>query len=140
MRAALQAAGNVLLEAQVEQAPERTDEETPDGTSLPPGILKADLHTEIQINGQSAPRVKVGPSQIAGHVTRWQNSGWNLTSRGKSKSGRKVIRSIPGKHFIEAAFDESAESAVDAFVSTLRDGLFGGEGTYADDNYGGENY
>ena len=120
MRAALQAAGDVLLEAQIAQAPERTDEETPGGDSLPPGALKQDLHTEIQLGtGGRLPRVKVGPSPVTGHVARWQNSGFNLTTHGRSRSRRRVIRAIPGKHFIEAAFDESAEAAVDVFLETL---------------------
>ena len=124
MRTALQAAGDVLLDAQVAHAPERTDEETPGSDALPPGVLKADLHTQIQMGSQQAPRVKVGPSTVTGYVARWQNDGFNLTTRG-SKSGRRIIRAIPGKHFLEAAFDESAETAVDMFLATLADGLFG---------------
>ena len=125
MRDALQAAGNVLLDAQVANAPERTDEEMPDSTALAPGMVKADLHTQIQLGGADRlPRVKVGPSQLTGHVVRWQNDGYNLTTH-RSKSGRKVIKAIPGKHFLEAAFDESAETAVDMFLAVLADGLLG---------------
>ena len=125
MRAALQAAGDVMLEAIEAHTPERTDEETPDSTSLGPGILKADMHTEIQVNSKFMPRVKVGPSSIAGHVARWQNNGYNLTTHRRSRAGRKVIRAIPGKHFLEAGFDESAETAVDVFCATLADEVFG---------------
>jgi len=97
------------------------------------------MHTEIQIGSQFPPRVKVGPSSIAGHVARWQNNGWILTSHG-SKARRKQIRQIPGKHFLEAAFDESAQDAVDKFLEVLGAGLFGGEGTLPEDDYGGEYY
>ncbi len=130
MRKALQAGGDVMLEAYVEHAPERTDEPTPGSDSLPPGILKADIRTEIQLgNGNRNSRIKVGPGKIAARVARWQNNGWNLTTHG-SKGNRRVIKAIPGKHFIEAAFDESSETAVDVFCATLGEALFGtaGEG------------
>lgn len=144
MHDALQAGGNVLLRAIVALTPERTDEEVPASleswrgysgtgtTSLPPGILKADMHTEIQMGkGSLPPRVKVGPSTIASHVARWQNNGWNLTKggqrhvdkRGRAHGSGKVIRAIPGKHFMEAGFDESADKALEAFVDALASGL-----------------
>jgi hypothetical protein len=125
MRAALHAAGDVMLDAVVAHTPERTDEEMPNSDSLPPGILKADMHTEVLVGGSYAPRVKVGPSKIAGHVARWQNNGYTLTSHGRSKSGRRAIRAIAGQHFLEAGFDESAETAVNMFCATLGDELFG---------------
>jgi hypothetical protein len=140
---ALQLAGDVMLEAIVANAPERTDEPTPEGDSLEPGILKADLHTEVVVpnsdglvaNGRGfssgSPRVKVGPSKIAGHVARWQNNGWNLTSHGKKG---KVIRAIPGKHFLEAGFDESADKAIDVFVESLWNDLFNTEGVGPEGN------
>jgi hypothetical protein len=136
MAKALQLAGDVMLEAIVVNAPERTDEPTPEGDSLEPGILKADMHTEVVVpnsdglvaNGRGfssgLPRVKVGPSKIAGHVARWQNNGWNLTSHGKKG---KVIRAIPGKHFLEAGFDESADRAIDVFLDSLWNDLFNTE-------------
>jgi hypothetical protein len=168
MAEALQRAGNVMLAALVDYTPERTDEETPDSNSLPPGFLKASMTTEVIVpnaegmvpmgrgHGRGSPRVKVGPQKVGaankfGRVAYWQNNGWTLTGhasrtnpdgkRGKRgwKKG-KEIKAIPGKHFIEAAFDESAQGAVDAFLEGLAAGLFGDESTYADDNYGGENY
>jgi hypothetical protein len=160
MRKALQAAGNVMLEAVVGLTPERTDEETPDGTSLPAGMLKASMTTQLVVpnseglssddgrrfSSSGLPRVKVGPEKVGksnpfGRVAYWQNNGWTLTGHatrtnpnarhGKQgwKKGRE-IRAIPGKHFMEAAFDQSAETAVDMFLATLADGLFGNdEGT-----------
>lgn len=132
MREALQAGGDTLAECLESYTPERTDEETPEGTSLPPGILKADIKTEIQLgNGTYPPRIKVGFTKISRHVARWQNDGWNLTKGGQrhvGKDGRvhgngKIIRVIPGKHFIEAAFDESAESAIGEFLDKLAERL-----------------
>jgi hypothetical protein len=144
MKKALQAAGDVLLAAIVAHTPERTDEEVPasagswfgssgsGSTSLPPGILKADMHTEVQMGkGSQPPRVKVGPTSIAAHVARWQNNGWNLTKGGKRRKDRngnfrgsgKVIRAIPGKHFMEAGFDESSEAALETFLAALAQGI-----------------
>ena len=118
---ALQAAGDVILEAMVAKAPERTDEETPDSNSLPPGILKADLHTQVVI-GTKGARVKVGPTDVAGHVARWQNNGWTLTSH-KGKGGKKAIKDIPGKHFIEGALDEAGQAALDAMANSLGESI-----------------
>ncbi len=137
MSGALQAGGDVMLQAVVEHTPERTDEETPEQSSLPPGILKADMHTEIQFSRKyGRARIKVGPSkQIGGLVAYRQNNGWILTSH----DGRKV-RAISGKHFLEAAFDESAQAAIDAFIDALADSLGYGENSLPDENYSGEYY
>jgi hypothetical protein len=123
VNSALQAGGDVILASMKELAPERTDEATPDGTSLPQGILREDLHTQVTVSSDGASRVKIGPTDIAGHVCRWQNNGWMLTSHGKSKAGRKQIRQVPGKHFIEAAMDEAGQAAVDALVHSLAESL-----------------
>jgi hypothetical protein len=120
---ALQAGGDVIVTAMKALAPERTDEPMPDSTGLPPGILREDLHTQVTLGATQGANVKIGPSEIAGHVTRWQNNGWVLTGHGKGKRGRKAIKSIPGKHFMEAAVDEAGEAAVDAFVAKLAEGL-----------------
>ena len=131
MRNALQAAGDVLLGAVVAHTPERTDEESPNSAALPPGVLKADMHTQIQIGRVGRPRVKVGPSIVTGYVAYRQNNGYTLTSHGSKKGRHPIARKngkpnpIPGKHFMEAAFDESAQTAVDMFLATLADGLFG---------------
>jgi hypothetical protein len=147
MRKALQAGGNVLLDAVFAHTPERTDEETPGSTALPPGVMKADMHTQIQMGSASQPpRIKVGPSSVTGHVARWQNDGYTLTkghreSEKRKNASRRQIKSIPGKHFIEAAFDESAQTAVDMFLAVLGDNLLGtgaeDEGVGPDRNYGG---
>jgi hypothetical protein len=156
MAKALQAGGDVMLDAMVEETPERTDDETPDGTSLPPGMLKAAMTTELVMPNSDglvregrgfksggSPRIKVGPQRVGaanrfGRTAYWVNNGWMLTGhasrsnpnapRGKRgfKAGRK-IREIEGQHFIEKAFDRSAESAVDTFLETLASGLFEGE-------------
>ena len=149
---ALEAGGAVLLEAVVEETPERTDAETPDGDSLPPGMLKAAMTMEVNApneegfvrNGRGSsranPNVKVGPQKVGksnkfGRVAYWVNNGWVLTGRatrkdaGADRGNRgwkkgKQIRPIAGQHFLEKAFDKSADKAVDAFLGTLARGLF----------------
>jgi len=131
MRDALQAGGDVMLSAMQDSASaafKGSQERTPDSNALDPGMVEADLHTQIQEGkGDFPPRIKVGPSSITGRVVRWQNDGYNLTTHGKSRASRKVIKAIPGKHFIEAAFDESCEAAVQVFLDTLVVGVFGDE-------------
>jgi hypothetical protein len=118
MKNALQTAGDVLLASMKALAPEQTNEPTPGSNALPPGILREDLHTQVIVSETKGAQVKVGPTEIAGHVARWVNNGWMLTSR----DGQQ-IKQIPGKHFMEAAADEAAELAIDAFATSLAVGL-----------------
>ena len=125
---ALQAAGDVMLEAVQAHTRERTEDIGPEGTSLPPGILKADMHTQIGFSRRyGSAFVKVGPSmEIGGLVAYRVNNGWILTGHGaKTKYGQRQIRPIAGTHFLEAAFDESIETATAVFLETLADNLFG---------------
>lgn len=123
LRTALQAAGDTMLSPMVELCPENTEGVGPGSNSLPPGVLKADLKTDVFI-GKNSGNVRVGPTADTGHVARWVNNGWILTSHGK-KSGRHPIarkdgpNPIPGMHFLEAAFDESAEKATQVFLDVL---------------------
>ena len=125
MKNALQAGGDVILDAMVATAPERTDEVTPEGTSLPPGILKYDLSAQV-IQGDNGGKVRVGPTTVAGAVARWQNNGWIQTGHKPGKKKGRFVDDQPGKYFIQRAFDETAESALDAFIETLSAQLNGG--------------
>jgi hypothetical protein len=133
MSGALQAGGDVMLEAVVAHTPERTDEENPESTSLGPGILKADMHTEVQFSRKyGTARVKVGPSRAIGGLVAYRvNNGWTLSGHGKSP---RKIRSMPGKHFLEAAFDESAQLAIDTFIDELGNSLGFGENAGPENN------
>lgn len=115
---ALQSAGDVMLSAVKAHTPERTDGETPGSDALPPGILREDMHTEVAVSETKGARLRVGPTEIAGHVARWINNGWTLTSH----DGKK-IKDIPGKHFIEAAFDETAQAALDVLTDSIAEQL-----------------
>ena len=121
IRNALQSAGDVMLDAMKAHTPERTDDENPESTSLPPGIMREDMHTDILVSETKGARLRVGPTEVSGHVARWVNNGWTLTK--KTKSGKRKIKDIPGQHFMEAAFDESSEQALGVFIATLAKGL-----------------
>jgi hypothetical protein len=84
------------------------------------------------------PNVKVGPEKVGksnkfGRVAYWVNNGWTLTTHGafdsaknrrKGAKTRRPIRAIEGQHFLEKAFDKSADRAVATFLDTLERGLF----------------
>jgi hypothetical protein len=119
LTAALQASGEVMQDAIRTVTPMAQEMPTPDSNALPPGILREDIQVDVNPSKQS---VHVGPTEIAGHVARWINNGWTLTTHGK-KRWRKQIKDIPGKHFMEAGFDSGAEPALQAFIEKLREKL-----------------
>lgn len=125
VRKALQAGADVVLASMKALCPERTDEPTPDSNGLPPGILREDLQVDIRVSQTSGASARIGPGEIAGYVGRWVNNGYNLTSHGP-KRNRKVIKPIPGKHFMEASTDEAGQKAVDAMVEVVASELGAG--------------
>lgn len=152
LRKALEAAGDVLLESIRGHAPER-QQDTPGG-SIPPGILRADLHTDVEVSEKSGAVVRIGPTTITGHVARWINNGFTLTTHG-SKRGRSAVKRkdgkpnpIPGTYFMERGTDEASERALEVLTSTIAEGIgialhqvsTGFEGDGKDEDYGGENY
>lgn len=138
VRSALQAAGDVLRDAIETEAPERTDVPTPGSDALPPGILKADISTQVQVGTKYDPRVKVGPTAIAGRVARWVENGFDHVSGGasegsiafKTKYGIGGTRKLgtKGEHidanpFMARGFDASIGQAVDAMLGSLATSL-----------------
>jgi hypothetical protein len=121
MRDALQAGGDVVLAEMKTLASEfdKSPIRTPDSNALPVGILEYDLTTDVYVKNGSG-NVRVGPTKISGHVARWINNGWTLTGH---KPGKKEIREIPGKHFIEAALDVTGQAAIDAIATTIAAGI-----------------
>ncbi len=115
---ALQAAGDIILATMVTLAPEMAEEQDPSSNALPPGVLKADLITDVVTSRNGGAYVDIGPTELAGHVCRLQNDGYDLTTHGKWES-RKVIKKIPGKFFMEASADETFQAAVDAFTDSV---------------------
>jgi len=144
LRESLQAAGDVILNAMRTLAPERTDEPTPGSDALPPGFLRADLRTEVQIKPGLAPRVKVGPSKYTAHVAHWIEDGWQPTGHGKSRKGRKSVGArIAGKHFMASASDETRDSASTTLLEHLSTAVgqaLNTEGQGPEIEYGGEGY
>lgn len=115
-RDALQAAGDVMLAAMVAHCPERTDESTPNSNSLAPGVLKESLTTQVQMGTRLPPRVKVGAPSETSHVAWWIENGF------ESVKGK---RHIAGKHFMAAAFDESATRSAEVMLEKLSSSLNG---------------
>jgi hypothetical protein len=109
-RSGLRAAGEVMLAPMKALCPERTDEPTPDSNSLAPGVLRESLTTQVQFKKRYPPRVKVGAPVETRHVAWWIENGFDNV---------KAKRHVEGKHFMSAAFDESAEKAVAVLLEDL---------------------
>ena len=138
VRQALQAGGDVIAEAMEAEAPERTDTPTPGSNALPAGILKADITSQVQVGTKYPPRVKVGATDIAGHVAWWIENGFDhveggsseksIAFRGKygiggNKKVGKATKHIDANPFMARAFDSSISSAVDVMLESLATSL-----------------
>jgi hypothetical protein len=111
VREALQAAGDVMLGPMKSLCPERTEgTEDESSNALQPGVLKESLTTQVQIGSVRPPRVKVGAPIETNQVAWLVENGFMSV---------KAHRQIPGVHFMAAAFDESAEAAVNILVTEL---------------------
>ncbi len=122
LKRALQDAASIVQESIAALAPQRTDEPTPSSNGLPPGILRADIQTEVRISGRDGAIAKIGPTDLTAHVARWIEKGFILTTHGRKRS-RRQIKQIPGRHFMASGFDESAQSALDTLIESLRTAL-----------------
>jgi len=130
---ALQKAGDIILAVMVDLAPEMKEEQDPSSNALPPGVLKADLHTNVVTNRQGGAYIDIGPGDVSGHVCRLQEDGYNLTTHGK-RASRKIIKAIPGKHFMASAADQTFNAAVDAFVDSVTQAVEGSDDTGSGDD------
>jgi hypothetical protein len=140
VRQALQAGGDVIQEAMVAEAPQRTDAPTPGSDALPPGILKADLSVQVTVGTKDDPIVRVGPSRDTAHVAWWIENGFDHVEGGRKRKGGKVTKHIDANPFMLRAFDSSISSAVDAMISSLagslEEDLTSETSSGADDSYG----
>ena len=128
LEAALQAGAEVSLKAMKGLCPESTKTPGPKSTSLPPGMLRYDLTSSVKIRSGKVGVAKIGPTAVGKHVARWINNGWALTKggrriNGKNKGKGKVLRVIPGTHFMEASFDASKQETLNAMIQTISDKL-----------------
>lgn len=102
----------------------------PNGNSIPPELLAEDIDIDpyVKSDGHTA-NVEVGPTELTQHVARWINDGWMHTHGGRRKTehhknGKGIEDGqIPGTHFMEAGFDESAQAALNTFTGTLAKGI-----------------
>ncbi len=74
-RKALSAVGQIVKTAIVAAAPVRVDD-TPSGTALQPGALKADIKARVHIATDAkaatdSSRVTIGPGKATAHVANW---------------------------------------------------------------------
>src|SRR5579863_3084621 len=124
-----------VKQAVVERAPRGASGEPrpykdPNGNSIMPELLVEDIDIDpwVKSNGQSA-NVAVGPTELSQHVARWINDGWLHTHGGHRKTDKRPSGTgiedehIPGTHFMEAGFDESAQTALNTFTTTLAAGI-----------------
>jgi hypothetical protein len=116
VRHALQAAGDIMADAIAEEAPERNDTPTADSTGLPPGVLKADISTQVQIKKDKAPRVKAGPTKISYRQAWWIEQGFDHVAHGKKTH-------VDANPFAMRGFERSIGAATDAFVASLAEGI-----------------
>lgn len=130
LRPALEAAGDEILTRMKARVPSKWPERTPKTTALPIGIVCEDLHTDVRIGETTGANVRIGPTEIAGHVVRWLNNGFHATgrkradnTRRKRKGQEEIGRPIPGLHFVEGAADEGAQAALDILADKIAEGL-----------------
>jgi hypothetical protein len=123
LQGAMQAGGDVFKEAMIAHAPERTDEQTPESNSLPPGILKQDIKVQVINRSDHIPEVRIGPGEISGRVGLWVNKGWDLVKGGRKGKKGRFVRHIDGTHFMERAFDEAVNKAAEAVIESLGEAL-----------------
>ncbi len=115
----MRAAAEPMLASVQALTPVRTSELTPHTDSAPSGALLRDMHIEYRPGPVS--RVRVGPSHRYGYLARWINHGFELKTH--RKSGRKMIGRVPGRHFLEQAFDASISEATEKLLSGIAEQL-----------------
>jgi hypothetical protein len=120
VRNALQAGGDILLDAMTAECPERTDEPTPDSDALAPGVLKESLTTQVVIGTRYNPAVKVGPGIGTGKVAYWVENGFDHIEGGKrGEKGAHVTSHKDANPFMVRSFDSSIGRAVDVMLDNL---------------------
>jgi HK97 gp10 family phage protein len=116
-RKALRAVGDIVKTAIVERAPERVSD-TPSGTALAPGALKADIRVRVHIatdekTATDTSRVTIGPGKATAHVARWVENGH---ANPKADKGRK---NTPAHPFIRPAADAVQQKTIDEYESIM---------------------
>ena len=124
---AFQAGGEVLKEALEERTPVRHD--SPSGTALAPGALKADIHITSGEDDHGDPAVSVGFGPVTQHVAHWVNDGHNEVAGGYRKEDAETgeargpghaVKFVPGTHFITQAWESAQRDAIEAVIDTLK--------------------
>jgi HK97 gp10 family phage protein len=116
-RKALRAVGDIVKTAIVEHAPERVSD-TPSGTALAPGALKADIRARVHIAADEkmatdTSRVTIGPGKATAHVARWVENGH---ANSKAVKGAK---NTPAHPFIRPAADAVKQTTIDEYEAIM---------------------
>ena len=123
IKAAVINGGRVLQQSVITHAPERTDN-VQGGNALPPGALKADIHMDVHmIPEKESAVVRVGPGKDTKYVGWFLEEGHNITTRGGSRKGRKVIGHVPPHKFMVPAFDAASNEALAAVTDTIMEAV-----------------
>ena len=132
-RKALRAVGALVQAAIVEAAPVRV--QTPSGTALAPGALKADIRVRVHIAADAnaasdISRVTIGPGKDTAHVAQWVETGHESVHGGYSRDdgngGRRGPGKVDGKRvdahpFIRPAADAVEQKAIDTYTTVMTD-------------------
>lgn len=149
LRRALRAAGKIVLARARELAPVRATRKKKDGTRVRGGTLRRSLRVRAMKRTRKG-RIGVVVQSAAGNFggkafyTGLQEFGWRVGRRSAGgRRGKKQARAtlaaraeaargalaadqrrlVPGKHFMQRAFDETVESSQRAVVEAVRAAL-----------------
>lgn len=114
-------AAAAIKEAAAATAKSNRQAPTPKSNSLPEEIMREDIQAFVEVSEGRAD-CKIGGTELAFYVIRWQNNGWKLTSHGR-KRNRREIKAIPGRYFMEGGMDESKQEVLDAMIEAIEEGI-----------------
>lgn len=114
---AIKAGAAVLKRSVQDNAPVRHD--SPSGTALPPGALKADIRTVTSEDESGNPTATVGPGPDTAHVAVLVEYGHNIvtSAAGAAKRTVKHVAPVP---FMRSAWDQSQEDAAKAMIDVFK--------------------
>ena len=133
VRKGLRAAGMVFVESIQRSAAglKRWPQRTAESTALPLGAIADDIGMRMGKDDDGLPAAIVGPGPLTRHAAKWVEYGHRLVKGGYSTIGRNgkvrgpghVIGEVPQYPFIRTGFEGAAGTAVDTFVTTVREAV-----------------
>jgi len=129
VRKGLRAAGMVFVESIQRSAAglKRWPQRTAESTALLLGAIADDIGMRMGKDDDGLPAAIVGPGPTTRHVAHFVEYGHRLVKGGRNRKGRggpgKVIGEVPQYPFIRTGFEGAAGTAVDTFVTTVREAV-----------------